>query len=116
MSPTVHKVLIHGPTVVAKALLPIGQLSEEVAEARNKHFRLYRLNFSRKHLRINCNTDIINRLLLTSKIIPKPRKLSKPFSKETLNMLLPSECHPTRKFVDSATITSDENSELSSEE
>lgn len=43
MSPTLLKVLIHGPVVIQNALLPIGQLTEEVAEARNKHFRLYRL-------------------------------------------------------------------------
>lgn len=38
MTPTVHKILIHGATVIENALLPIGQLSEEAAEARNKHF------------------------------------------------------------------------------
>nr|XP_022907706.1 uncharacterized protein LOC111419170 [Onthophagus taurus] len=42
MSPTLHKILIHGPTVLEKALLPIGALSEEAAESRNKHFRQYR--------------------------------------------------------------------------
>lgn len=38
-TPAMHKILIHGPTVIENALLPIGQLSEEAAEARNKHFR-----------------------------------------------------------------------------
>lgn len=36
MSPTVHKILLHESTIIANALLPIGQLSEEAAEARNK--------------------------------------------------------------------------------
>ena len=66
MSPTVHKILMHGTTVISKSILPIGQLSEEAAEARNKHFRLYRQNFSRKFDRVKCNRDILNRLLLTS--------------------------------------------------
>lgn len=47
MTPTLHKILIHGETVIEKAMLPIGLLSEEAAEARNKHFRQYRQNFKR---------------------------------------------------------------------
>lgn len=38
MTPTMHKILIHGAIIIKNALLPIGQLSEEAAEARNKHF------------------------------------------------------------------------------
>lgn len=63
MTPTMHKILIHGPEVIQNALLPIGQLSEEAAEARNKHFRLYRLNFARKFSRTECNLDVLNRFL-----------------------------------------------------
>lgn len=37
MTPTVHKILRHGAQVISSALLPIGQLSEEAAESRNKH-------------------------------------------------------------------------------
>lgn len=66
MSPTLHKILMHGSTVISHSILPIGQLSEEAAEARNKHFRLYRLNSSRKFDRVKCNMDIMNRLLLSS--------------------------------------------------
>jgi hypothetical protein len=40
MTPPKHKMLIHGAIVIENALLPIGQLSEEAAEARNKYFRL----------------------------------------------------------------------------
>ena len=48
MSPTVHKVLIHVPKMIESMILPIGQLSEEAQEARNKDIRNYRENFSRK--------------------------------------------------------------------
>lgn len=94
MSPTVHKILIHGAVVISHCILPIGQLSEEAAEARNKHFKRYRLNFSRKFSRVTCNRDILNRLLLTSDPLlsssrPQPRKKSKPFSSETISLLLP---------------------------
>lgn len=94
MSPTMHKILIHGATVMEKVLLPIGLLSEEAAEARNKHFRLYRYNFARKFSRVECNADVINRLLLSSdplltSLRPKPKKRMHPFSKEAIAMLLP---------------------------
>lgn len=36
---TVHKIQVHGPVFIRKALLPIGSLSEEASEARNMHFR-----------------------------------------------------------------------------
>lgn len=57
---------MHGAAVITHALLSIGQLSEEATEARNKHFQEYRQNFSHKFTRIDCNTDVINKLLLSS--------------------------------------------------
>lgn len=66
MTPTLHKILVHGAVVIGKSLLPIGELSEEAAEVRNKHFRSYRQDFARKFSRENCNEDIFNRLLLSS--------------------------------------------------
>ncbi|CAH0563012.1 unnamed protein product [Brassicogethes aeneus] len=96
MSPTLHKILRHGSVVISSALLPIGLLSEEAAEARNKHFRAYRLNYSRKFSRENCNLDVINRLLLTSDPLitsmrQKPKKRMKSFHTQALNLLMPSE-------------------------
>lgn len=94
MTPTMHKILVHGATVIRNAILPIGQLSEEAAEARNKHFRMYRTKFTRKFNRTICNRDVLNRLLLTSDPFmscsrKQTRKKSKPFSSETLALLLP---------------------------
>lgn len=66
MPPTLHKFFIHGPEIVAHALLPIGQLSEEAQEARNKDFKNYREHYARKCSRENMNEDIFNRFLLTS--------------------------------------------------
>ena len=66
MSPTVLKVLIHGPQIIQHAELPIGILSEEAGEQRNKHFREFRQRFSRKFSRVDCNRDLLNRLLITS--------------------------------------------------
>jgi hypothetical protein len=57
MSPTVHKLLIHSADIIDNAVLPIGQLSEEVQEARNKDikrlrepFQFSHFNFSKKLL------------------------------------------------------------------
>ncbi|GBN29086.1 hypothetical protein AVEN_36737-1 [Araneus ventricosus] len=96
MSPTMHKILIHGPIVIENAILPIGQLSEEAAEARSKHFRSFRQNLARKFSRLSCYEDVLNRLLLSSDPVltdmrPTMRKKSKSFLKETLEMLLPME-------------------------
>lgn len=116
-TPTQHKILIHGATVIENALLPIGQLSEEPAEARNKHFRL---KFSRE----SCNLDVFNRLLLSSDPLitsmrPKPKKKNDPFLKETLELLMPADPNPTSDESEEAEssegeISSDEEPWLSS--
>lgn len=105
MTPTMHKILIHGAAVIENALLPIGQLSEEAAEARNKHFRLYRENYARKFSREECNRDVYNRLLLSSDPLlssMKQTKKNKPrlFCPETINMLLPADPTTESDFSD----------------
>lgn len=121
MSPTLHKILIHGAEVIKHALLPIGQLSEEAAEARNKHFRDYRLNFARKFSRQQCNRDIINRLLLSSDPLlsssrPISRKTSKPFSMEALQLLVPDQpnMEPAGYNDQSNAISDEDDSDLDS--
>lgn len=44
MPTSIHKVLIHGAEIVKYALLPIGQLSEDAQESRNKDIKNFRLN------------------------------------------------------------------------
>lgn len=105
MTPTLHKILMHGSIVIEKALLPIGMMSEEAAEARNKHFRSYRQDYARKFSREACNRDIINRLLLSSDPVitgmrPTPPKTTKPFQKDTLEMLLPAEVESQEDLFD----------------
>lgn len=92
MTPTVHKILIHGPEIIKQALLPIGQLSEEAQESRNKDFKSYRERFSRKTSRTENLVDIINRLFISSDpfltLMRKlPKNNRKPFNPEVLNML-----------------------------
>lgn len=66
MRSSVHKILIHGASVISASLLPIGMMSEEVQESRNKHLKQYREHRSRKMSREQMNSDVINRLLITS--------------------------------------------------
>lgn len=99
MTPTMHKILIHGSVIIKNALLPIGQLTEEAAEARNKHFRSYRQDFARKFSRESCNKDVFHRLLLSSDpLMSSMRYVSKRHKKvflpEALQMLMPSDPNP----------------------
>lgn len=66
MPATVHKILVHGVDVVQSALLPIGQLSEEAQEARNKDGRRFREHNTRNRSRVATNRDLLNMLLITS--------------------------------------------------
>lgn len=63
---SLHKVLVHAPDVINYALLPIGELSEEAAESKNKDIKMFRRQNTRKMSHIATNTDLINRLLLSS--------------------------------------------------
>jgi len=41
MPPSVHKILIHGSSIIKSFVLPIGVLSEEAQESRNKDIKRY---------------------------------------------------------------------------
>lgn len=66
MPPTVHKILIHGSIIVKNAMVPIGELSEEAQESKNKDIRRYRESFTRKFNALKVNEDLFHRLLLSS--------------------------------------------------
>ena len=66
MRPSLHKVLIHGAKVVKTLPLPLGLLSEEAQECRNKDIRAYRLGHARKNSRENTLGDQFRFLLVTS--------------------------------------------------
>lgn len=66
MSTTVHKILIHSPIIIASCIIPIGVLSEEAQEARNKDIRKYRECYARKCSRSKNVEDVMKRLLISS--------------------------------------------------
>jgi len=61
MPSSVHKILVHGGKVIKSALLPIGQLTEEAQEARNKDFKRFREYNTRKCNRYATNADLIHK-------------------------------------------------------
>lgn len=78
MPPTLHKFFIHGADIISSALLPIGQLTEEAQEARNKDFKKYREHYSRKCSREKSNEDVFNQFLLSSDpLLTSKRQLPK---------------------------------------
>ena len=92
MPATVHKILIHGAVIISEACLPIGQLSEEAQEARNKDFKYFREHHTRKLSRIAANQDLLNQLLVSSDPVVSsmrnlPNKHHKKLSLEVLNLL-----------------------------
>lgn len=66
MTPTVHKVLCHGKIIIQHNILPLGELTEEPQESRNKDFKHVQQFSSRKCSRKSQNEDIFNNLFLSS--------------------------------------------------
>lgn len=123
LTPTVHKVLEHSSAVLKHFLLPMGQLSEEAQEARNKDIRNYREFFSRKSSRrLNIN-DLFCRLLLSSDpVISSARelprksthKLAPEIKKDLQTLLISSQFHES--LEENSAVSDDSNDEeLSSE-
>lgn len=118
MSSTVHKLLIHGADIIEKNdIVPIGALSEEASESRNKDFRKFREHHSRKRSRQDSNQDILNMLLVSSDPFisaQRPRldtKRKRSFYAETLDLIQFQETE--FEFLDISNMCSD--SELDSD-
>ncbi|XP_033242171.1 uncharacterized protein LOC117186127 [Drosophila miranda] len=95
MSPTIHKVLVHGFQINNSTLVPLGCLGENASEERNKMYKKDRLSHARKNSRVNTMTDIFYRAIdssdpLLSSVCLKERERKnkkKPLSKEVLSLL-----------------------------
>lgn len=86
MPSSVHKVLIHGESVIRHySVLPLGQLSEDAQESRNKDYKRFRLHHARKCSRIATNEDVLHTLLFTSD--PYITSLRKPSNKKSMELI-----------------------------
>ena len=91
MPASVYKILLHGQEIIENHLTPLGQLSEEATESRNKSIRR---DHTRKINRVATNTDLMNTLFITSdpfidslrKTIPKNR--NEPLPQEVVDLLV----------------------------
>lgn len=66
LSPSVHRILLHGSEIISNSEIPLGMLSEEAQERRNKSIRKFREHNSRKFSRLANIEDVFKRLLMTS--------------------------------------------------
>ncbi|GBM30249.1 hypothetical protein AVEN_26158-1 [Araneus ventricosus] len=112
-----HKILFHGRDIIEACILPIGSYSEEAQEARNKHNRQYRELFTRKTSRINTNTDLLHRLLITSdpyiaSLRAAPKSKKRKMDREMKNLLKLS----LSDAEDSVIVSEDSSEESSSSE
>ena len=86
MPSSVHKILLHGENIIKHfAVLPIGQLSEDAQESRNKDYKKFRLYHTRKCSRLDTNEDVFHTLLYTSD--PYITSIRKPYNTNTSNKL-----------------------------
>ena len=69
MPVSVHVLLIHGAQIISSSVLPIGMMSEEAQEARNKDNKLFRLRYARKTSRVHTMSDVFHRLMVTGDIV-----------------------------------------------
>lgn len=113
---TVHKILIHGPQIIESALLPIGQLSEDAQEARNKDIKKYRKAFSRKCFRTKTMEDVFNWLTVSSdpyisSIRKLPSKKLNSFLPEAVQLLVAPiiSSNATQSYSDSEDDSEDES-------
>jgi hypothetical protein len=61
MTVTMHKILVHGAKIIDLSPVPIGVLSEQGSEARNKYWRFDREHHSRKTNREATMFDLFHR-------------------------------------------------------
>jgi hypothetical protein len=81
----VHKVLVHGADIISGAIVPIGQLSEEAQESKNKDLKSFRRSLSRKMSRSSTNEDVFKLLLVSmDPLILSLRELPKKATKTYL--------------------------------
>lgn len=104
MPSSLHKLLIHGAEIIKSCSIPIGVMSEEALEARNKDLRKYREHNTRKTSRKDTMQDLIHSLLFSSdpvisSISKDNRRIFKnteSLSRDVLNLLSePQLCNET---------------------
>lgn len=66
MTPTLHRILIHGAQVIRSSVLPVGMFAEHAAESLNKLYRYERIFHARKDSMEHNIFDMFTRLQISS--------------------------------------------------
>lgn len=107
MPVSVHKMLIHGASVIESLIIPVGQASEEAIEARHKDIRNVRLSHTCKISRERVNQDLLQWMLATSD--PLVASYRKPRNRKPETSLAPQVLYLLKEpDVD---VRSDDNSD-----
>ena len=91
--PAVQRVLLHGSQTKKETLLPIGQMSEEAQESRNKDYKVNRRDHTSKTSGLATNEDLVHHLLATSDPlissirVPAAGNRRRNISREVLDLL-----------------------------
>lgn len=122
MSPTVHKILVHGWQIMNSSLVPVGCLGENASEARNKYYKSDRKSHARKNSRLNTMADVFYRAMdssdpLISSICLNKRQnqIKKKNLPQDVIHLLKAVSPPTQKTINSDPENSDSDSDLDHE-
>lgn len=111
MPSSVHKVLIHGADIIKNSILPTGMLGEEASEGRNKNYKHYRLDHSRKQNRTATMRDmfyrmmdtldpIISSLNIQSRLQKSIKRKNLPLPVKVQNLLAVSEIEKSHHLSD----------------
>ncbi len=78
MPVSVHILLIHGEEILSSSCLPIGMMSKEAQEARNKDNKAFWMKHSRKTSRVHTMSDVFHRLMVTGNIVISSKSTKEP--------------------------------------
>lgn len=114
MPTSIHKILIHSSDIMERFIVPIGVLSEEAQECRNRDIKRIRQYNSRKCSRKATMSDLFNRLLISSdpcissqQVLPKSKIKTMPT--EVMTLLKVPEVPNYSQYADSCINTISES-------
>ena len=109
MPVSVHILLIHRAAILSSSMLPVGMMSEEAQEARNKDNKSFREKHARKTSRIDNISDVFHRLMVTGDIIISSRSVKEPHSEPLPNEVKSMLKDPCLQLNDSDTSDNEES-------
>ncbi|XP_036342685.1 uncharacterized protein LOC118751966 [Rhagoletis pomonella] len=122
MSPTLHKILIHGAQIIAASVVPLGCLGESASESRNKYYKSDRRSHARQNSRTNNMADVFQRAMgssdpfLSSISLNKRQQQNqkKKIPKEVIELLKAPNVEPHSDHLNTSDCSTDTDSDADS--